>query len=462
MESLKPRKKASCFLVSSEGRDFFLLMPIIYYLERFEGYDISFEFVWDAHRMRKNPPDLVLFPNTRGNHFYYEIAKYCHESGILIYSHDSEGNFNTDIDYDYWAFNLSKSSFCPVHYTWNERVKRYVMNRYSLPSSEFTVTGAPGFDKYQYMPQSKKLDLLTKYGLQQYKTVIGYAGWAFGKLENKEINDVLSNINHPGEEGKRWMADQRDKVEAILKAMIEVHPDTLFIFKKHPRENFESDLRDSRNEMNRLCDYPNVLYLKDEEDIQDLIQISDLWMAFESSSIIEAWLLGKPTLMVTPDGNFHRASLHKGSLNAKDVEQGLAAMKAFHDNNLEYFTPTEVVNNRAEIIADSIGYDDGLNHLRAIKAILPFIHKHSKPIQRPKLNMRYMRLYYLLHIGKYFFVKSIFQRLPKFKKVVWIFENYKLTGVKKNKIEVTKHLDAFYKSNDLAQKIESGQIWEEL
>jgi len=59
-------------------------------------------------------------------------------------------------------------------------------------------------------------------------------------------------------------------------------------------------------------------------------------------------------------------------------------------------------------------------------------------------------------------VKSIFQRLPKFKKVVWIFENHKLEGVKKNKPVVTKHLDKFYADRGLNTKIKSGEIWKEL
>lgn len=462
MKSQQPRKKASCFLVSSEGRDFFLLMPVIYYLETFENYDVSFEFVWDAHQMRKNPPDLVLFPNTRGNHFYYEIAKYCNESGILIYSHDSEGNFSTEIDYDYWAFNLAKKSLCPVHYTWNERVKKFLMDKYDLPSEEFVVTGAPGFDKYQYMPQREKVEVLKKYGLDHYKTVVGYAGWAFGKLENKEIGDVLSNIDQPGEAGMKWMAEQRDKVEKILKTLIEANPDILFVLKKHPRENFESDLRDSRNEMNRLKDYDNVFYLKDEEDIQDLIQISDLWMAFESSSIIEAWLLGKPTMMTTPDGNFKRATLHKGSINAKSPEEAMLGLEALKRNEIEYFNSPEVVAKRSEIISSSIGFADGFNHLRVVKSFMPLLENHKKAKQKPKLNWRYMRLYFLLHWGKPFFVKSIFQRLPKFKKVVWIFENHKLEGVKKNKPVVTKHLDKFYADRGLNTKIKSGEIWKEL
>lgn len=45
------KKLAYCFLVSNEGRDFHLLLPFIYYLEKFENFEVQFEFVWNAHKI---------------------------------------------------------------------------------------------------------------------------------------------------------------------------------------------------------------------------------------------------------------------------------------------------------------------------------------------------------------------------------------------------------------------------
>ena len=64
------------------------------------------------------------------------------------------------------------------------------------------------------------------------RKIIGYAGWAFGKLENKELQDLLSNINKADEEGKKWLETQRDAVESALRAAIEQYPDYLFVLKK--------------------------------------------------------------------------------------------------------------------------------------------------------------------------------------------------------------------------------------
>jgi len=456
------KQRAYCFLVSNERRDFYLLLPIIYFLESHLNFTVSFEFVWDAHKISTQPPDLVILPNTRGHLVYYEIGNYCVENNIPLFNHDSEGNFNTTIPYDYWAFNQSKRPLTPVVMTWNERVKQFLMDRYQLNPNSITVTGAPGFDKYQYLPRKNKQAFLEKYGHTDKTKIIGYAGWAFGKLENKEINDILSNINKPGEAGKQWLIAQRDAVEDALKSAIERFPNFLFVLKKHPRENFESDLRDSRNEMNQLTHYPNVLYIKDEEEIQDLIELADLWTAFESTSIMEAWLVDTPTLLINPDPNFTRALLHTGSVSVKDSAGFLSLLEHVENDNFEAFHPLEVLQHRQEILSDAIGFADGLNHLRAVKAFLPFLNKHKKTTTNPVFNWTFFRRYVLLHVGKYFFHEALFKRLPKFKKTVWLYKNRTLHEINDLKPQLYHDLDAFYERKGLNKKIESGAIWQEL
>lgn len=459
---LRPKRRAFCFLVSNEPRDFYLLLPVIYFLENFLDYAVSFEFVWDADKIRRKRPELVLLPNTRGHALYYEIGNYCLQNQIPLFAHDSEGNFNTEIPYDYWAFNQNKAPLTLPIMTWNARVKKFLQSNYQLTEDQIVVTGAPGFDKYQYLQKKDKTAFLTKYGQQDKRKIIGYAGWAFGKLENKELQDLLSNINKAGEEGKKWLETQRDAVESALRAAIEQYPDYLFVLKKHPRENFESDLRDSRNEMNRLVSYPNVLYLKDEEEIQDLIEISDLWLAFESTSIMEAWLLAKPTLLINPDIHFTRAELYKGSAIVESSTALLEVFKQFEEGNLDYFEQEHLLAARQQILSNSIGYTDGFNHLRAINCMRQKLEKSSPLDKKLPINFTFLKRTLLLHLGKFFFVEGLFSRLPKFKKTVWLFKNRQLKEVNALKKEIYPALASFYDKHNLKKRIQSGQIWDEL
>lgn len=457
------KRKGQCFLVSNESRDFYLLTPIIYYLEKYENFEISFEFIWDAHKIKKENPDLVIIPNTRGNNLYYEVAKYCHENNILVFCHDSEGNFNATKKYNFWGYNLSKEQFCPIIYTWNQRIKNYLVESCEIPENKIKISGSPIFDKYIYLKKKDKASILDQFQKTHFKHVVGYAGWAFGKIYNKEIDDILVYLDKNKEEGIEWLVKQRDFVEKCLKTLIENNPDHLFILKKHPRENFESDMRDSRNEMTQLTHYPNVLYIKDEVEIQDLIGICDLWMAFESTSIMEAWLLNVPTLLLNEIDDFNRVSLHKGSVKVNTLEKAIEAYdKRFKENDISFFNPTHLIEIRNEILRDAIGYVDGFNHIRSVYYFLPYlknIQSKNKPL---KTNYKFLRFYYLLHIGKYFYIKPLFSKLPKFKKTVWIFENYKLEKIKKQKKSIYDDLDIFYQKHDLTKKIVSNEIWSEI
>ena len=173
--------------------------------------------------------------------------------------------------------------------------------------------------------------------------------------------------------------------------------------------------------------------------------------------------MDKPTLMINPDTNFRRADLWNGSIAVKNEEEMLRAFEEkFVKENNTFFTPEKVMSNRASIIADSIGFADGLNHLRCVKAFKGHFDQSNNDSTKVRLNAKFLRLYWLLHIGKWFYIPWLFKRLPKFKKTVWIFENHKLLKVKEVKISNYLFLDAFYERKNLATKIHDESIWEEL
>jgi hypothetical protein len=167
---------------------------------------------------------------------------------------------------------------------------------------------------------------------------------------------------------------------------------------------------------------------------------------------MEAWLMNVPTLMINPDPNFTRVDFYHGSASVKSkTEIENVFNQFFIENDNSYFFQHEVLKKRNDIIENSIGFEDGLNHLRIIKAFQPFLDKSKKP-EYVKPNWRFMRLYLLLHLGKYFYNKSIYEKLPKFKKTIWIFENYKLEKLKIGKTKVYQDLDKFYNSIQLHSK----------
>lgn len=439
-----------CFLDNPLGRDTEIILPITFCLEKYFECKIAFLFVWDIYKIRKINPDIILLPNTRGHNLYYEIAKFASVNGITVLALESEGNFPLLDHFNYWGYNLDKMIYQKVVTCWSDRVKNFLIDKGLSSLNNTITTGATGFDRYIFeLPDTNlRNSILSKLNKSNYSKVIGYAGWAFGKIYGREKNTFASDLLNQGiQDANEEIEELRLHVESTLETLIQNNPDTLFILKKHPKEQYEDDIEELRNEMNALVKNPNVLYLKNEIDIKHLITISDIWMGFETTTLIEAWLLNKPTILINKYVDFPRANLHPGSL----IEYSSQAIQNhineyYKDGKISDFVGQKLKSTRQEIISNSIGFGDGFNHLRVIRAFKNYLLKRNDKLRIP-LNLRHLRLYLLMHIGKYFYYKSVFRHLPGFKKSMYVFENRELPQLETRRSQVYTALERFHEQN---------------
>lgn len=169
-----------------------------------------------------------------------------------------------------------------------------------------------------------------------------------------------------------------------------------------------------------------------------------------------------PTLMINPDPNFTRSNIFQGSAIVKNPEEiNNALSQLFNDNNDTFYFQPEILENRNAIIKNSIGFDDGFNHLRVIKAIKPFLGNTNKS-NHYSLNFGFLKKYLLLHAGKLFYNKYIFQKNAKLKKTIWIFENYKLEKIKAGRQKAYNDLDKFYLKNKISSNSELDLFMQKL
>ncbi|MGM0581225.1 MAG: BFO_1060 family glycosyltransferase [Bacteroidota bacterium] len=441
-----------CFLDNALGRDTEIVLPVCYALEKYHNCQISYFFIWDIYEIKKQVPDMVLLPNTRGHHMYVEIAEYAYKNDIKVLALESEGNFKTDGTFNYWGYNLKKKVYQEWVTSWSERTKQYLEKIIDSEKEKVVLTGGTGFDKYQILESKDRKTILTKYNKENFKKVIGYAGWSFGKLYGSHKN-ISFKLVYPEDKEKKykWVEYHRIFVRDILKTAIENNPDILFILKKHPKETFESDIKEGLNEMNELAHYENVLYLRKEEDVMDLINISDIWMGFKTTTALEAWILGKPTILINDGHKYSIDNLFKGSVIANKSSTLQEYIKEYYTTHkIRKFNEPEIKSTRNQIIGDSIGFADGLNHMRATDYFAKSLTKR-KVNYKPKLSLRHLRLYYLMHLGKYFYQKNIFKVLPYFNKTIYVFENRNLPGFHAFKKKYYKSLEVFHTENDVHQ-----------
>ncbi|MFC2081216.1 BFO_1060 family glycosyltransferase [Bacteroidota bacterium] len=443
-----------CFLDTDTGRDVEILLPLVYVAEKYFNCMVDFAFIWDIHAIYRKKPDLVLLPNTIGSVRHYQAAKYAYDNGIKVFALISEGNFRTDGSFDYWGYNKDKIFFQEFICHWSERTWKFLRMKEPDFAAKMVITGGTGFDRYKIYKFQSRDEFLKQHNLPGFEKIIAYAGWAFGKLYNEQGRMELI-ANNFTEEKFPWLEQQMYLIEEILREAILKNPDILFVLKRHPNEANPSITDPGMNEMIRLQDYPNVLYLTQNEPIHDIISISDIWTGFETTTSIESWVMGqKPTLLINPDPNFSRDELHKGSVILNSLEEFQSCIEefystgkiaAFHDQDLEAF--------RKRFIEETAGFGDGLNHLRAayyLKKVLA----HITPGQsRVKTSFKFLIMYLLMEIGKYFYIKSLFLKLPRFKKTTWIFDNFRLKRLPGTRSKYWSFLDRFHEDNNLHEVV---------
>lgn len=457
------KTKVLCFTDDAVGRDVEMLLPIRFFAEKFLNCEFYHALNIDIHQIYRIKPDIILQANTVGSNLYFQISKIAHEQNIPLFALISEGNFRTDGSFDYWGFNKDKKFYQEFVCCWSERTAEFLKKEVPEAKDKIVVTGGTGFDRYTIYQFMIKNEFLKKYNKTKFEKVIGYAGWAFGKLDHERgRNELLIWAN--GDETKlKWIEEQRQKVGNILKEAIEKNPSTLFILKQHPQENAPERPEPVKNEMSELARYENVIYLCNEESMQDLISVSDFWTCFESTSALEAWLMKKQTIFINPEKDFNRDPLYKGSALILNYLEFQKLIDEFYSSGMiQNFYTAEKKLTRKELIKDIIGFGDGMNHIRASYYLMQTINKYYKsgnrqPItdHRPQVSFHiwHWLVYLLIRIAGPLYNRAIYSRLWKFKKHLWVFENYKMESLNNLYKKYIPALEDFYTKNLVGNSI---------
>jgi surface carbohydrate biosynthesis protein len=451
--------KVLCFTDDAVGRDVEMLLPIRFFAEKFLDCNFIHALNIDIHQIYKVKPDIILQANTVGSNLYFEISKIAHEQNIPLFALISEGNFRTDGSFDFWGFNHDKKFYQEYVCCWSERTADFLRKEVLEAKEKIVVTGGVGFDRYSIYKFMQKEDFLKNYNKLHYKKIVGYAGWAFGKLDHKRGREELL-VWAKGDETKLvWIEDQRKKVRNILKEAIENNPDILFILKQHPQENAPERPEPVKNEMSELTHFKNVIYLCNEESIHNLISISDLWTSFESTTALEAWLMNKQTVFINPEPDFNRDELYKGTVLVHSYSEFQDKLNQFFSNGkIDEFFEIEKEMARNKLIKDIIGYGDGLNHIRACYYLNQVLQKSKTRNPTYKFHLWHWFVYSLIRIAGPFYNRKVFSKLYKLKKHLWVFENYKMEKLNQLYTNYSDCLVKFYNSRDFKHSNPFGCI----
>lgn len=390
---------------ASKGRDVDISEPILSYLELKYSLKIIRKCCFKnwLYYLIKYKPKMVFIANGVGSIPHFNIVKTAHFLGIKVVTHISEGDYKESHDGTllfFWGFNTDQILYEDLHLEWSQR-NIDLIEKHVGHFNKIQLTGAVGFDKYKLLTSLylKKDTFLNKYSKNSYKKIIGIAGWGFD-LFVKDYYDPSNNHNYESYTKQEISNIQKSKdlVLNILKLTIEKKQDILFVLKHHPLVNDKL-----YSEFHGLSEFPNVLVLQTEETIYDLINVCDMWGAYESTTTMEAWLIGnKPTFVFQPiENDFNRSKIADGSPQIRTSEEFQVFVdEYFETGKVDSFEQLE--SKRQEIITKVIQWSDGKNHQRAAEYIYEL---YKSPLdKKTRINLYILRIYF-----RYFNKKCIKQ-----------------------------------------------------
>lgn len=344
---------------------------------RYQGYSVAEKSIFSRYtNILSSKPRLFFITNTIGAPENLDAMRFARASGIKGLSLFSEGNFRAGDDFVrefQWGWNKEQILAENETLYWSHRARNLALDKYPSLAECTATCGGVGFDNYKFMRPVDKGSFLNKYGKNSYKKVVGVGLWDFGFTDPQDSRyDNYTKIYAP--EQLVFFRQDRDRFNAEVIKLISSQPETLFLLKEHPGVL----LGHWASGIEGVEKFNNVIILKNEESIVDCIYVSDLWIVYESTTALEAWLMGKQTALLNPSGtDFKRDDLFRGSVPFYSADAlSLAILSFYQTNVLECFDERDSI--RKKIITDTIQWDDGLNHVRAGNEIIRLLESDTK------------------------------------------------------------------------------------
>lgn len=313
-------------------------------------------------------PRLLFITNATGALINYQLVKYAKIKGIKVLTLVSEGNFQeSNIEQFVWGWNYERMMYEDYNIQWSNRTREMSISHYPYLESKIKVSGSVGLDAYNIFPKLQKSDFLIKHNKSKYSKVIGVGCWDFGILYPSDPRYILFQNIFSDSDIARFKEDQLS-FNSILLEVIKANPNILFLLKEHPGNTADLDM----SGIDKTDSYDNVLILK-KESIVDCIAISDFWLTYESTTVIEAWMFGKQTGLINPSGvDFPRSNVYLGSPNFDSVESLQKAIDGFYNNNNIYgFDNLKL--ERLRVLSEFSLWHDGYNHVRVGNEIIALL-----------------------------------------------------------------------------------------
>lgn len=354
---------------STPSRDREVVALVANYL-RLQGYEVFEGAIFEGYTLiDKLQPSVLYITNSVGAKFNIDIIKYAKSKGIKCITGMAEGNFNeAGIKQFFWGVNEGQVLHEDYTLLWNKYCLNLIKEYYPHLVNRVGVSGAIGFDRYRVVGKDQTTQIPIDHN--KYRFVVGVGCWNFDFTINDSYCFRMFNGHEISiDELERFRTDRNLFNNEILK-LIQDNPQTLFLLKLHPGcqgGDFSSAIAGCRN-------FSNILIIKNEYSVYDCILRSDIWLTYESTTAVEAWLLDIPTALLNPTGTDFpfREGFHEAQPNYETAEKWSNLIDLLV-RGFEFEEFLKLKNYRDRIIKEMIQWNDGLNHVRMGNEIVKLI-----------------------------------------------------------------------------------------
>ena len=373
--------------MTSYGRDIDIMQPVIVALqERFNLTVVQENLHLYSFAILKYRPKAVLFAAMSGNEAILEVSRVLKQLNIPIISLVTEGDYLPDpsiVNQMFWSFNKKREYLPSLQMVWSDRAFNLI--RDSVEGSEkfnLKIGGSTGFDRYSFNSYMSKDVFLEKIGKSQYKKVVGIGSAGFSQFFDPYYSKNKSNVDAGyGAEFIELHRKSKELLNAIYKKLILENPDILFVLKFHPHTKGINN-----TELSYIEEVDNTVHIVQTKlNIADIINACDIWVSYDSTTCLEAWLLKKQTLLINPLGReFKRSIISKGSPIVETYPDVQKAIDNFYLEG-EVLGFSDLLSTRETVIHDVIESDDGLNHIRTSAWIKKYFNDNLNSVVEYKI-----------------------------------------------------------------------------